>query len=70
MLIDPSIPAQDGYSAGNFSDNAASRVWVPGQSGGTQFVVVFVERLSPGTSSDHKRLFLRRLPPPWPTNNL
>jgi hypothetical protein len=44
-------------------------VYVPDKSG-TQFNVIFVERINRGTSADCFRAYLLRQPPTWPTNNL
>jgi hypothetical protein len=39
-------------------------------STGTAFLVKFVERVGYGTPNDHKRVYLDRAGPTWPTNNL
>lgn len=48
---------------------AYDSVWVPSQAG-TQFFVVFVERVGRGTALDHRRVYLSRKLPTWPSNEL
>jgi hypothetical protein len=44
-------------------------VYLPDKNG-TAFRVMFVERVNRGLASDHKRVYLDRLLPTWPTNDL
>ncbi len=71
-LVPGDTYVQDGFAQGGtgFLDSNCARLWVPRGSDGTAFVVVFVERLGPGTPGDQKKLYLRRLPPTWPTSYL
>ncbi len=69
MLVDVSADVRDGYDQGNWNATAGDSVYVPDQSG-TPFQVLFVERVGRGTAQDHKRVFLDRKLPTWPTNNV
>jgi hypothetical protein len=44
-------------------------LYVPDPNG-TPFLVVFVERSSWGSPQDHRRVYVDRLQPTWPTNEL
>jgi hypothetical protein len=68
MLIEASVDIRDLY----ISQSAAAAqdvVYVPDQNG-TPFSVVFIELVGRGTPSEHKRVYLDRQAPPWPTNEL
>jgi hypothetical protein len=68
MLIEINVDLRDSYvGRGIFSQQ--DTVYLPDQSG-TAFVVVFVERLQRGTAHEHKRVFLDRQQPTWPSNEL
>ena len=77
MLVGPAVDIRDEYP--NSPTNPGTeqspgsgipdRVYVPNKSG-TQFVVIFVERLGRGTSGDCKRVYLQRQAPSWPSNDL
>jgi hypothetical protein len=60
---------RDGYVGGS-QTGFWDTLWVPGRAGGTPFQVFFVERRGRGTAQDHKRVYLVRLTPPWPTSYL
>jgi hypothetical protein len=65
---------RDGYTQtsapGEEAANAtADSIYVPNKNG-TQFLVVFVARSGYGSGADFKLVYLQRLQPSWPTNNL
>jgi hypothetical protein len=74
LLVDVSVDVRDGFTtwppqgqpgpATNYD-----QVFVPNQNG-TLFKVVFVERCGRGTAADHKRVYLDRGAPTWPSNDL
>jgi hypothetical protein len=53
----------------NYPDAPDSRVYVP-DKGGTGFDIVFVELVNRGDPTEHKRVYLDRHDPTWPTNQL
>ena len=67
-IFAPDVDVRDAYNEGTVGTGDV--VYVPQNSGGTPFRVVFVERVGKGTSGDHKRVYLNRQTAPWPTNNL
>jgi hypothetical protein len=71
LYCDATTDIRDGYSAGVIG-LSADNVWVPAYNAGrgTKFTVIFVERIGRGTALDHKRVYLQRLSPSWPTNDL
>jgi hypothetical protein len=71
LYCDATIDIRDGYSGGTIG-LTADNVWVPSYNAGkgTKFTVVFVERIGRGTGVDHKRVYVQRLSPAWPTNDL
>ena len=71
LFCDTATDIRDGYSGG-VSGVTADNVWVPAYNAGrgTKFTVVFVERIGRGTAVDHKRVYVQRLAPAWPTNEL
>jgi hypothetical protein len=68
LLVDVSIDIRDGYT-GAMTPGNPDRVWVPDQNG-TVFTVVFVERVHRGLPGDHKRVYLDRGAPSWPSDDL
>jgi hypothetical protein len=68
MLVDATIDIRDAYT-GAATVSPQDTVFIP-DDGGTQFNVVFVERLERGTPNEHKRVFLDRQTPSWPTNEV
>jgi hypothetical protein len=68
LLVNADVDVRDGYDNNTFGAGLDS-VYVPDQNG-TRFYVVFVERADRGTSGDHKRVFLRRGTPGWPSNDV
>jgi hypothetical protein len=69
MLVDVSVDVRDCYDLADVSSQSFDIAWVPDRNG-TQFYVRFVERHGRGTSFDHKRVYLARWTPPWPTSNV
>jgi hypothetical protein len=71
MHCDTGTDIRDGYSGGVIGASA-DNVWVPAYNGGkgTKFTVVFVERVGRGTALDHKRVYLQRLMPVWPSSDV
>jgi hypothetical protein len=68
MLVDVSVDIRDAYT-GHMTSTLQDTIYVPDQTG-TAFNVMFVERLQRGTPQEHKRVFLDRQTPSWPTNEL
>ena len=62
-----------GGSAGSQGSEAIGAepdyVYIPNMNG-TQFVVIYVERLGRGTPGDQKRAFIQRVTTTWPTNDI
>jgi hypothetical protein len=68
MLVDVSVDIRDVY-AGQVAPAPQDSVYVPDQNG-TRFLVMFIERVQRGSSQEHKRVYLERQLPVWPTNEL
>ncbi|MSU76618.1 MAG: hypothetical protein EXS16_00845 [Gemmataceae bacterium] len=68
VLIDVSIDLRDAY-VGQGSYVTQDAVYIPDKNG-TPFAVVFIERLQRGAPNEHKRVYLDRMTPVWPTNEL
>jgi hypothetical protein len=68
MLVDVSVDIRDAYT-GQSAWTWQDTVYIPTQTG-TGFNVVFVERVQRGTPHEHKRVYLDRQLPTWPTNEL
>lgn len=68
MLVDAATDIRDDYDVGTISGNQDT-VYVP-DSSGTAFAVVFTEIVDLGTAWEHKRIFLVRLGPSYPTDEL
>jgi hypothetical protein len=68
LLVDGKSDLRDGY-AGQSAFSPQDTIYVPDQTG-TPFLVIFIERLQPGTAYEHKRVFLDRQTPTWPTDEL
>jgi len=69
LLVDLAADVRDGYGAGGVTTANADSVYVPDKNG-TKFLVTFVERRQRGQAADHKRVYLMRHTPGWPTSNL
>jgi hypothetical protein len=68
MLIDATVDIRDMYVSQSAAV-AQDTVYVPDQNG-TPFNVVFIELVQRGTPNVHKRVYLDRHGPTWPTNEL
>ena len=68
LFVGPDVDLRDAYT-GAGGATAQDSVYVPGPAG-TRFRVVFVERVGAGTAGEHKRAYLDRQLPGWPTNAL
>jgi hypothetical protein len=68
LLVETSVDIRDGYT-GSLGFIGQDTVYIPDQNG-TAFRVVFIERLNRGQTGDHKRVFLDRQAPTWPTNEV
>jgi len=68
MLIAPSVDIRDMY-IGQAAMAMQDSVYIPDQNG-TRFSVVFIELVQRGTPNEHKRVYLDRQTPTWPTNEL
>jgi len=68
MLIDVNVDIRDAYT-GHAGHAFQDTVYIPDKDG-TAFVVTFIERVLRGTAHEHKRVYLDRSSPNWPTNEL
>jgi hypothetical protein len=77
LLVGPAVDIRDEYPSNptnpgleqSPSSGIPDHLYVP-DKGGTEFVVIFVERLGRGTLGDCKRVYLQREAPTWPSNDL
>lgn len=68
LLIDRDVDLRDAYQGAlTYADQ--DHVCIPDENG-TRFRVVFIERVGLGTAQDHKRAYLDRAAPTWPTDHL
>lgn len=68
LLVDVSVDIRDGYPGGGaLAQN--DTIWVPDQNG-TRFNVMLVTRVGRGTAFDHKKVYLDRAAPTWPSNDV
>ena len=68
LLVESSVDLRDCY-AGGLSAATQDSVYIPDQNG-TGFRVTFIERVHRNGIQDHKRVYLDRQAPTWPTNEL
>ena len=68
MLVDASVDIRDGYT-GLQNQMMQDNIYIPDKTG-TRFIVIFVERVQHGTPLEHKRVFLDRQTPGWPTSEI
>jgi len=66
LLLDTSVDVRDQFGG---AVGSTDNVYIPDKNG-TKFAVYLVQRVGQGTRTDHKRCFLMRKLPTWPTNNL
>jgi hypothetical protein len=69
LLVDLQADLRSGTGSAYTAPLNGDTVYVPDKNG-TPFRVVFVERKGRGTAFDHKRVYLDRRAPTWPTSNL
>lgn len=69
MLVDSSVDLRDSYGGQEFLNTAGDIITIPDVNG-TKFTVIFIELLHAGTPTEHKRVYLDRHLPTWPTNEL
>jgi hypothetical protein len=69
-LMPATTDIRDGFAGGGGSpESTADSIHVPDDTG-TEFLVIFVERHGRGTASDHKKVYLNRAAPTWPSNEV
>ncbi len=68
MLVETSVDVRDLYTGG-LTGSAQDTVYIPDKNG-SPFKAVFVERVYRNQMQDHKRVYLDRQTPNWPTNEL
>lgn len=69
MLCESSVDVRDGYAYGTITAASRDKVYIPDQNG-TLFYVQFVEMVSTDQSTEHKRVYLVRQSPNWPTDDV
>lgn len=69
MLVAADVDVRDAY-VGDGSYVEQDTVYVPSGATAVGYLVRFVERVGRGTAQDHKRVYLDRLAPTWPTDDL
>jgi len=67
LLMDASVDVRDNWSPSGAA--ATNSLYIPDKNG-TPFNIIFVERVLRGTPQDHKRIYVQRQGPTWPTSNL
>jgi hypothetical protein len=68
LTVDCATDIRDAYDAGTIGSNADT-VYIPDKNG-TGFKVIYVELHDWGMPSAHKKVFLARLTPTWPTQQV
>jgi len=68
LLVDSTTDIRDSYNAGTIG-SSQDTIYVPDKTG-TAFSVIFTEVVDLGMAWQHKRIFLVRLAPTYPTSNL
>lgn len=68
LLVAADVDIRDQY-IGISGQSGQDRIWIP-DGNGTSFNVVFVELVQRGTPNEHKRVYIDRFAPTWPTNEL
>ncbi len=74
LLVDVTVDIRDGYRGNDGSGQEQTpsgwdSVYVPDHTG-TRFTVVLVVRVGRGTTQDHKRVYLNRAAPSWPSSDI
>lgn len=67
LLVGNTVDVRDGYDASSYGE--ADTVYIP-DADGTAFAVKFVEVCFLGHCSEHKRVYLDRKAPTWPSDDL
>jgi hypothetical protein len=68
MLADAGVDVRDYYGGGS-AGSPQDQLYIPDRNG-TRFQVIFIERIGVGTALNHKRVYLDRNTPNWPTDNI
>lgn len=68
LLVACPTDIRDAYDAGSIG-TTADTVYIPDKDG-VGYKVVYVEILGPGSPTAHKRVFVSRQRPSWPSSNL
>lgn len=68
LLVALTVDIRDDYTTG-LPGGTHDLIYIPDKNG-SAFKVRFVERVGRGTAADHKRVYLDRQLPTWPTNDL
>ncbi len=68
LLVDASVDIRDAYTGG-MGRTEQDTVYIPDQNG-TAYKVTFIERVGSKEAQDHKRVYLDRQTPTWPTSQV
>ena len=68
MLVDAGVDLRDAYT-GQMNMQQQDTVCIPDMTA-TQYGVVFIEHVQAGGPNEHKRVYLDRKQPNWPSNDL
>lgn len=68
LFVDPTVDIRDAYT-GAMARTEQDTVYIPDKNG-TAFKVTFIERVRRNEAQDHKRVYLDRQTPAWPTNEV
>jgi hypothetical protein len=69
MLIDATVDIRDSYAGAGAFNPQGDIAYIP-ESTSMGYTVIFIEVIQPGTPNAHKRVYLDRQQPTWPTNDL
>ncbi|MBI2803709.1 MAG: hypothetical protein HYX68_01835 [Planctomycetes bacterium] len=69
LLVDFAVDIRDKYTGSSSSPTNGDSIYVPDQNG-TKFEAVFIEIVQKGTPGEHKRVYLDRKAPTWPSNDI
>jgi hypothetical protein len=70
LLVEAAVDIRDPYVGAGGSGSPEDGVYVPAGAASPRYQVVFVDRVGRGGPNDHKRVFLERQAPAWPSDNL
>ena len=68
LLVSAGVDIRDAYT-GAMGWTEQDTVYIPDQNG-TAYKVTFIERVGSGGAADHKRVYLDRKTPTWPTDQV